>query len=355
MLVLASTSDKVQIVTAQGVSSILVHASWLDDNAGSITPGNTNTSITSATTTTVVASPAASTYRSIKALTIYNSSASSCGITVKLANGSSTSQLFVYTLLAGETIQYFDTTGFEVLDITGARKMTAPTGKLITRNVIAAQGSTTLTFNYQVSQQTNTVRIRMMGGGGGGGACTTNANMNFGSGGAAGGYTEVYTPVTPGAYYAVTVGGGGTGGSGAGGTGGTTTWTGNATNTTIQWGANGGLGGAIQSAANASFVYTGGGLATAANSANSPSLAIGATRGGISWRNNGTSGNSGAGGDGLLDLGYGQAIVAAGVATAGATPGTGSNFGAGGTGAGGNSAANGGNGCPGFLIVEEYT
>lgn len=62
MINLASTSDKLQVVTDVAGSDIRVHASWVDLNGTTVTPGRTNTpGITTATTTDVVASPAAST------------------------------------------------------------------------------------------------------------------------------------------------------------------------------------------------------------------------------------------------------------------------------------------------------
>jgi len=45
MLLLTSTSDLVQVVTGQAVTTD-VHASWVDNASGTITPGRTNTAIT---------------------------------------------------------------------------------------------------------------------------------------------------------------------------------------------------------------------------------------------------------------------------------------------------------------------
>ena len=76
MLLLTSTSDLVKVVTGSA-GTINVRADFVDDNAGTITPGRTNTAtISSATTTTVVGSPASSTQRNVKALFIFNNDAS---------------------------------------------------------------------------------------------------------------------------------------------------------------------------------------------------------------------------------------------------------------------------------------
>lgn len=106
MLLLASTSDIVRIVTASAVS-LTVHASWIDNNAGTITPGRTNTSISGATTTTVVGSPAASTYRAAKTLVIANTHASSSNyINVQHYDGTTSTDVWSGTLLAGERLVF---------------------------------------------------------------------------------------------------------------------------------------------------------------------------------------------------------------------------------------------------------
>lgn len=125
MILLASTGDLIQVISGQAVSTITVHASFVDYNGTTATPTRTNTLITTATTTTVVASPGSSIQRNVKALVIHNSHAtSSCAITVQHTDSSNVVLLMTYTLLAGETIQYYDTLGFEVLDASGERKET---------------------------------------------------------------------------------------------------------------------------------------------------------------------------------------------------------------------------------------
>jgi len=82
VILLASTSDEIRLVTA-AASTIDVMTSWADNAAGTIAPGRTNTLISSATTTTIVGSPAASTYRSAKTVSIRNRSTTTpCRITV---------------------------------------------------------------------------------------------------------------------------------------------------------------------------------------------------------------------------------------------------------------------------------
>jgi len=105
MLLLTSTSDIIRIVTGTAVSTITVHASWVDNASGTITPGRTNTAITSATTTTVVASPGASTQRNVRSITITNNNGStSSQITVQHYDGTTSTDVMTVTLLAGENL-----------------------------------------------------------------------------------------------------------------------------------------------------------------------------------------------------------------------------------------------------------
>lgn len=119
MLLLTGTSDLIQVVTGQAVT-VDVHASWVDNTSGTITPGRTNTLITSNQTTTVVASPAASTQRNVQTLNVRNVHAtSSCTVTVIHYDGTDGADLIEYTLLAGETMQYVDGHGWKVLTAAG--------------------------------------------------------------------------------------------------------------------------------------------------------------------------------------------------------------------------------------------
>ena len=142
MILLTSTTDLIQIITGSGVSTINVHASYVDANftTAAITPTRTNTLITTATTTTVVGSPAASTQRTVRALTVYNSSASSNLITINhVQGGGSTSIIFRYTLLASELISILDDE-IKVFDASGNLKVTSviPASLFSTANVWSA-------------------------------------------------------------------------------------------------------------------------------------------------------------------------------------------------------------------------
>ena len=121
MLLLTSTSDLIQVVTGSA-RTVHVHASWIDNAAGTITPGRTNTIITTAATTTVVGSPAASTQRNVQTLIIENTDSSlNDVITVRHTDGTTIVELFDYDLSPSGQITFMDGTGFFVTDNSGAR------------------------------------------------------------------------------------------------------------------------------------------------------------------------------------------------------------------------------------------
>lgn len=123
MLNLASTSDLLKVTTGSA-GTIEVHATWVDllTTTGAVTPGRTNTAdISSAATTTVVASPAASTIRNVKLLSVRNSHASvSNAITVSHTDGTTEQILWKGTLAPDESVVYSEATGWIRLNAAGA-------------------------------------------------------------------------------------------------------------------------------------------------------------------------------------------------------------------------------------------
>jgi hypothetical protein len=128
MLILASTSDIIRVVTAQA-AQIEVHASYVDMNGSTITPGRTNTpAITTATTTTVVGSPGASTQRNLKHLNITNDHASqSCVVTVEHSDGTTITELMSVILLPNENMIFNEEGRWAHRDSNGAEY--PPAGK----------------------------------------------------------------------------------------------------------------------------------------------------------------------------------------------------------------------------------
>lgn len=105
MLLLTSISDLVKCVT-DASGDIEVHASYVDNASGVITPGRTNTaSIVTNTTTTIVGSPGASTQRNVKELSLRNNHGSQAvACTISHTDGSNDNTIIKCTLLAGESL-----------------------------------------------------------------------------------------------------------------------------------------------------------------------------------------------------------------------------------------------------------
>lgn len=122
MILLASTSDLLRVTTSAAVA-VDVHASFIDFDASTQTPGRTNTAITTATTTNIVASPAASTFRTIKTVSIRNKHAStSQDVTVIHIDGTTAVEKIKVTLLAGDAVHYDEHNGWTVRDNFGRIK-----------------------------------------------------------------------------------------------------------------------------------------------------------------------------------------------------------------------------------------
>ena len=122
MLLLTSASDLIEVVTGTNGSNVEVHASWVDNASGTITPGRTNTAaITTNTTTTVVASPGASTQRNVKHLNITNTHATvGTQVTVQHTDGSNAQDLMGVMLLPGENLVFTEDGEWQHHDANGA-------------------------------------------------------------------------------------------------------------------------------------------------------------------------------------------------------------------------------------------
>ena len=120
---LADTDDTLRVVTASGVSTIHMYASWADLTTSALTPGSSTARVTTATTTVLVAAPAASTQRQIKGFSVRNAHASSSNvITIQFFDGTNATELIQYTLLAGETLQWGEDENFRIIDASGQVK-----------------------------------------------------------------------------------------------------------------------------------------------------------------------------------------------------------------------------------------
>ena len=136
MINLASTSDLIRVITSHA-AQIEVHASWVDLNGTTVTPGRTNTpAITTATTTTIVGSPAASTVRNAKHLNITNYHASqSCKVTVEHTDGTTVVELMSFILLPGENMIFNEEGRWAHRDAQGAEYPPAGLGSYNGRTI----------------------------------------------------------------------------------------------------------------------------------------------------------------------------------------------------------------------------
>lgn len=359
MILLTSTSDTLAVVTGS-TGNIDVHASYVDYNGTVVTPGRTNTvQITTAVGgagTTIVGSPGGSTQRNVKHVSIRNAHAStSNAITVQHYDGTTTTTMIKYTLLAGEQLHYWDERGWIVMDASGGIKNSPSAGRWLATTV-KTSGTT-----HTVSGSTNTIHVIMVGGGGAGGAVNANtANcIGVGGGGASGGYAEKWFTVTPGTQYTCQVGAGGTVASfpaaNAGGTGGQGTnsfFVVGATNVV----ANGGPGGTgALSAANGAIVALGGALPSLSTSGDINGSGQGGTDGFGIVLPAGQVVTAACGGNGGSTIFGGGGVGAKTNSAGGAAAASTGAGGAGGTALGINTTvATGTAGAGGVIIIEEY-
>ncbi len=139
MILLTSTSDLLSVDTGSS-GNIDVHASYVDYNGTVVTPGRTNTAQITGTVaspgTTIVGSPGGSTQRNVKHVSIRNAHASnSNAITVEHWDGVTHTTMVKYTLLAGESLQYWDERGWIVIDASGGIKNSPSVGRWLKRSL----------------------------------------------------------------------------------------------------------------------------------------------------------------------------------------------------------------------------
>lgn len=122
MLILTNSgTDKLQLTTGQAVA-VDVHVSWVDDIVGtSVTPGRTNTAISTAATTDIVATPSASTQRVVKHVNVRNTdTAATVDITILYNANGTTYTLFKASLEPNEVLEYQEGIGWYVVSVSTA-------------------------------------------------------------------------------------------------------------------------------------------------------------------------------------------------------------------------------------------
>lgn len=123
MLLLASTTDKIQLTTS-AAADIDVHASFMDHTTSTddVVGSKQNTAITTATTTDIVAAPGSGVVRNVKTLHICNKDASdSCDVTVIYDANGTDYRLHKATLRPDEALEYVEGIGFYTIELNSDR------------------------------------------------------------------------------------------------------------------------------------------------------------------------------------------------------------------------------------------
>jgi len=147
LLILDSTSKSI-VVAMSGAAATTnpdFTAAWADNNGTTFTEGATDGALNGTSSVTLVAAPAASTRRTIKAITIENKDTAAVTLTVSYNNGGTLRTIAKVTLNVGDTWTTdgtFDTTG-SLKQTLGTVNLASVTGTLAVAN--GGTGATTLT------------------------------------------------------------------------------------------------------------------------------------------------------------------------------------------------------------------
>lgn len=149
MIYLPLTTDLIDVVTGSA-ATVDVNCNFIDAAASTLVPsaaGKQNTAISTATTTTVLSSPASSTTRTLKQMTIRNKDASnSTDVTVRFNANGTAFELHKETLLPGYALIYIEGIGFFLIkpSLNDNRLMTSierSTQQRVFRSDLSAHGN----------------------------------------------------------------------------------------------------------------------------------------------------------------------------------------------------------------------
>jgi hypothetical protein len=152
MLILSTTSDKIQVVLTGSVTAnqLKCYAAYNDTTTTSITPGRNVTLTNNTTAVDLVTSPASSTQRVVSYLSVYNTDTASSTVTINIVSSSTSYAVFVTTLAVGEKIEYQQGEGFRVLASDGTVKIVPnaqglPASSVLQNSFLSADVTTTST------------------------------------------------------------------------------------------------------------------------------------------------------------------------------------------------------------------
>ncbi len=122
-LILEGSTDSLEMITSS-TATTEYHVSWSNVTATALTtPGTTTGTVSSATTTTILAAPAASNWRYVRELTVYNTHASTSNdITINIDRSATDRRQFKATVAAGESIKLLANGNFGFYDSQGRLK-----------------------------------------------------------------------------------------------------------------------------------------------------------------------------------------------------------------------------------------
>lgn len=121
MIVLANTTDKIQLKLSNSITSNQLEgfASYRDTTTTTITPGRNFVLTNNTTAVDLIGSPNASTQRVIDYMSVYNSDTVAATVSFIFNDNSTLYELSVTQLQSGEKIEYAEGSGFKSFDING--------------------------------------------------------------------------------------------------------------------------------------------------------------------------------------------------------------------------------------------
>lgn len=150
MLILSTTTDKIQVVLSGNVATtqLKCYAAYNDTTTTSITPGRNATLTNNTTAVDLVSSPPGSTQRLVSYLSVYNSDTANATVTVNVVSTSTSYPVFSSTLMSGDKLEYQQGDGFKIIGSGGSiRMLPSQSGPNLTSNLQYAYVSADLTTN----------------------------------------------------------------------------------------------------------------------------------------------------------------------------------------------------------------
>lgn len=147
MITLDGTSELIELVLGGVVTSTQLDftSNYVDISQSTFAlsaVSNNNGTSNDTTDVTVVGSPGASTSRQVKYISIYNSDTAAADVTVKFNTGAADRIIGIWTLSVGDTLEYVDGKGWNVLDSTGSIKRVNANSQPLDGNLTAIAGLT---------------------------------------------------------------------------------------------------------------------------------------------------------------------------------------------------------------------